>query len=264
MENSNRILSQQSLRRMVLLVLDVLLVNFSAFMALWLRFEFDYAALSSSGFLAAYQKSALSGTVITLLVFTAFHLYSSLWEFAGERELVYIGEACALSAAMWWVSMSLLDSYLPRSFPLLHAMLLFMLVSASRYSYRLARRYRQNGTTRSARGKKRTMLIGAGASASMALKEFETSDKSGNYVVCLIDDDRTKHGKRVRGVKVVGGRDRIVEAAERYRVEEIILCIPSAPMHVRKEILEICEKTRAQLKTLPALSQLANGEVSVR
>ncbi|MBQ5740070.1 MAG: polysaccharide biosynthesis protein, partial [Oscillospiraceae bacterium] len=264
MKVNSQFLSQQTLRRVLLVLLDILLVNISAFFALWLRFEFDLGSLASSGFLAALQKSTLSGTVITLLVFTAFHLYSSLWEFAGERELVYIGEACALSAAMWWVSMSLLDSYLPRSFPLLHAMILFMLVSASRYSYRLARRYRQNGTTRSTRGKKRTMLIGAGASASMALKEFETSDKSGNYVVCLIDDDRTKHGKRVRGVKVVGGRDRIVEAAERYRVEEIILCIPSAPMHVRKEILEICEKTRAQLKTLPALSQLANGEVSVR
>ena len=107
------------------------------------------------------------------------------------------------------------------------------------------------------------MLIGAGSSCSMALKEFETSDKSSNYVVCLIDDDPAKHGKRIRGVKVVGGRESIVAAAEHYCVEEVILCIPSSPMHVRKEILEICEKTRAQLKTLPALSQLANAEVSV-
>ena len=73
MGNKEKFLSKQAIRRALLIALDIVLVNLSAFFALWLRFEFDLAALASSGFLAALQKSTLSGTGLTLLVFTAFH-----------------------------------------------------------------------------------------------------------------------------------------------------------------------------------------------
>ena len=107
------------------------------------------------------------------------------------------------------------------------------------------------------------MLIGAGDGAVLVIRELENNRHARNRVVCLIDDDPAKKGHRVRGVKVVGGREKILEAAKKYAVEDIIFCIPSASKEVRNEILEICSQTGAELKTLPSLDKLINGEVTL-
>lgn len=84
---------------------------------------------------------------------------------------------------------------------------------------------------------KRTMLIGAGDAGAMALREFQSSQHSSNHVVCIIDDAPLKRGQYLRGVPIVGGRESIVKAVERYEVEEIIMAIPSAPAKQQHDIL---------------------------
>ena len=111
---------------------------------------------------------------------------------------------------------------------------------------------------------KRTMPIGAGDVGAMALREFQSSQHSSNHVVCIIDDAPLKRGQYLRGVPIVGGRESIVKAVERYEVEEIIMAIPSAPAKQQHDILEICKITGCHLRTLPAVYQLANGEVSIQ
>lgn len=98
----------------------------------------------------------------------------------------------------------------------------------------------------------------------MVLREFRYSAHSENKVVCVIDDDRSKWGSFIQGVKIVGGKESIVSAAEKYNVEEIILAIPSASRRQKLDILEICHATGCKLRTLPGLYQLANGEVSIQ
>ena len=80
---------------------------------------------------------------------------------------------------------------------------------------------------------------------------------------CIIDDQSGCHGKLLRGVPIVGGRDRIADAVTQYGIDEIILAIPSASMQTRKEILDICKETGCKLRTLPGMYQLINGDVSV-
>ena len=108
------------------------------------------------------------------------------------------------------------------------------------------------------------MLIGAGRAAALALREFSGSSYSENRVVCLIDDDAAKQGRYLQGVNIVGGQASIVEAAQKYNVDEIIFAIPSATHQQRKELLAECQKTGCRLKTLPGICQLANGEVSIK
>ncbi len=108
------------------------------------------------------------------------------------------------------------------------------------------------------------MLIGAGRAAALALREFSGSSYSENRVVCLIDDDAAKQGRYLQGVKIVGGQASIVEAAQKYNVDEIIFAIPSATHQQRKELLAEWQKTGCRLKTLPGICQLANGEVSIK
>ena len=261
MDNSKR--SRLTLLGKLLMVLcDIALINISAFAAVILRVEFVLADAAHLGFFDTLLFCLVPGTIITLLVFKAFRLYSSRWEYAGEKELLYIGFASVCSAAFYYTLALVLRYSLPRSFPFMFAMLLFVCVAVSRFVFRRSIHDRQ--LQRRAVEKKRTMVIGAGTAGAMAIREFDDNPASRNKAVCLIDDDPAKLHTRIRGVKVVGQRQHIADAVKKYNVEEIIFCIPSAPAGVRNELLELCSATGVTLKTLPTLSQLADGEVSLQ
>ena len=80
---------------------------------------------------------------------------------------------------------------------------------------------------------------------------------------CIIDDHEGCHGKLLRGVPIVGGRDKIQDAVSQYGIDEIIYAIPSSTTKTKKEILDICKETGCKLLTLPGMYQLINGDVSV-
>ena len=255
--------SKNSIRLAGLILLDILIINLASIMAVLLRVEFSVETAKMLGFIDAVKLCAVPGTLITLLLFKVFRLYSSVWEYAGERELTYVAFASVCAAAFYYVASLTLKQNLPRSFPYMYAMLLFLLVSASRLGYRqIIREVKTLGKNGNIH-KKNTMIIGAGSAGAMAIREFENNVNAHNRVVCLIDDDPAKLGTRIRGIKVVGSREKIVSAARKFDVEEILFCIPSAPAHIRNEILEICSTTGAELKTLPTLSQLVDGEVTL-
>lgn len=245
----------------MLAICDIILVNFASFLALWIRFEFDYRSMAESGFLESIIKNGLPYTVVVIAVFVATRLYTSLWEFASFDEFIHIVTACFAVDAVGYLGMVLFDLPVPRGYPILNGIFLVILIIGIRFSYRLLRRGRQ---IKNDSAGKRTMLIGAGRAAALALREFSGSSYSENRVVCLIDDDAAKQGRYLRGVKIVGGQASIVEAAQKYNVDEIIFAIPSATHQQRKELLAECQKTACRLKTLPGICQLANGEVSIK
>ena len=107
------------------------------------------------------------------------------------------------------------------------------------------------------------MIIGAGAAGNAILKEIESSNYLSMHVVCAIDDHPGCHGKYLRGVPIVGGRDRIQECVDKYAVDEIIIAIPSASRATLKPILEICKETGCRMRILPGMYQIINGEVNV-
>ncbi len=247
----------------LLIIADIAIVNFSAFMALLLRFELSLSLLAQSGFLDSIDATWLVNTFIAIAAFAAFRLYRSLWIYAGVDELIAIAKAVVVAALLQYGWLMITGNAVPRSFPFIYALLLFVLISALRFSYRFLRRERIVFGRRESE-RRRTMLIGAGAAGVMALREFKYSEHSENRVVCIIDDDADKKNKRLMNVPIVGGRDAILRAAEKYRVDDIVFAIPSMPNREKRDIMEICRKTGCRLKTLPALYQLANGDVSIK
>ena len=249
------------IRVICLIALDIVVVNLSAFLALYIRHEFDYAALAVSGFMDNLALFAIPNTIITLLLFWLLRLYSSLWGFAGADELIHILAASMLAAVVQLVAILSGLVNLPRSFPVLYAMLLCVSTMIVRFAYRFIRRLRARmGAT----GRERTMLIGAGQAGALILNEFINSGFSRNKVVCIIDDDPGKKGRQLMGVKIIGGREMIQSAVEKYGVTEIVLAIPTLTTRAKKEIWEICSHTSCKFKQLPGLYQLANGEVSIQ
>lgn len=254
--------AKRTLRVTFLALVDLVVIQFSAFMALLARFDFSYALLRESMFLDALLRYAPWFTVLTVLIFIPFKLYSSLWEFASVDELLHILLAAMAVAVLQFAAIVLNLVNLPLSFPMLNAMFLAVLTVLFRFSYRMARSIARRRSRRGVQA--RTMLIGAGSAGMQTLREFETSENSKNHVVCIIDDDPQKTGRYLNNVKIVGTRRDIAKAAQDYRVEEIVFAIPAAPTQQRKQILKLCQETGCKLKILPGISQLANGEVKVQ
>lgn len=254
--------AKRTLRVIFLALVDLVVIQFSAFMALLARFDFSYTLLRESMFLDALLSYAPWFTMLTVLIFIPFKLYSSLWEFASVDELLHILLAAMAVAVLQFAAIVLNLVDLPLSFPMLNAMFLAVLTVLFRFSYRMARSIARRRSRRGVQA--RTMLIGAGSAGMQTLREFETSENSKNHVVCIIDDDPQKTGRYLNNVKIVGTRCDIAKAAQDYRVEEIVFAIPAAPTQQRKQILKLCQETGCKLKILPGISQLANGEVKVQ
>ena len=257
-ENIN---TQKLLRIACLLLADIVIINLSAVAALLLRFELSPAQASEAGFMSSVISYMWLNTLVTVIIFWIFGLYNSLWEFAGVHELVRIALASACSGAAVWFGMLLSGLPVPRSYPFIYILVLFVAASFPRFIYRLLRNQRAASKQVTRR---RTMLIGGGAAGAMVIREFQNSSHSENQVMCVIDDNPSKRGALLMGVPIVGDREKIESAVQKYGIEEIVLAIPSAQLRDRTELISICQRTGCRLKTLPALYQLANGEVSVK
>lgn len=250
-------------RILFLIVVDMLSILVASFLSLYVRYEFRLMEVPShfwEGILMAY----LPNVVITLIVFHIFHLYNSVWRYASDTEVVNAILAVVICAAMQPVIFWLLDTYEPRSYPFFYGMFLAIFSCGVRFSYRVLRMLQKRRLDRTgAVVRRQVMIVGAGAGGSAILKEIESSGFLSHKVACFIDDNINCHGKYLRGVPIVGGREVIMESVEKYAIDEIIIAIPSASRAKLKPIVEICKETGCRIRILPGMYQLINGEVNV-
>lgn len=256
----NRINPQLAQRRIVLVILDIMTVCVAGIAPLWIRFELNYRDIPQ-----VYLNSAwdfmIANVVMTLAVFYVFKLYHSLWAFAGTAEVQNILAACILSAILDFAGMKILRYPIPRSYYFVYALVLTGITTGTRFSYRIMRGMRHKAQNR--KNGTRVMIIGAGDAGNTVIKEITNSTYSTMTIKCIIDDDENKWGRFIQGIKIVGGRERIVEYAALYGIDEIFIAIPSADRRTMKALVEICKETSCKLRTLPGIYQLVNGEVNV-
>lgn len=260
MKMLNRINMQLLQRRIVLVIMDIMTVCIASIAPLWIRFDLNYIDIPDV-YLSSAWNFMLINVLMTLVVFYLFRLYHSLWAFAGTAEAQNILAACFLSAVLNFAGMRLLNYPIPRSYYFMYALVLTAATALSRFSYRIIR-----GIRHKAQNKKngiRVMVIGAGDAANTVIKEIVNSNYSSMTLKCIIDDDENKWGRYIQGIKIVGGRNRIVEYAALYGIDEIIIAIPSANRATMKALVEICKETSCKLRTLPSILQMVNGEVNV-
>ena len=199
--------------KVFLVLLDIVFVNISSFLALWIRFNM-YLADIPIEYYTSVKDLVIPNTIVTLIVFAVFKLYTSLWRYASIKELVNIIEACAVCMLLNVLGYYLTYRPIYRSYFVLYGAALFLLTCVSRFSYRLLRLlYRSNLHGAHMRN---TMIIGAGEACNVVMKELELSTKLDSKLCCIIDDNPRKHGTYIHGVKVVGGRDSILDNARKY------------------------------------------------
>ena len=253
---------QLLLRRVCLIVLDIVLIIISSLMALLTRFEFDIEQIPEE-FLDVLVSYGILMIFVTLSVFAVFRIYSSLWEYAGLEETFKIIGAVVVSSLCDMAIVVGFGKHLPRSYYVIRTFYLIALVGGSRFFYRLLRlRYRKRQHY-SIKKKKKIMLIGAGEAGRTLIQEIQNSRYLDQKICCVIDDNRRKIGRYILGIRVVGDRNAIKRSVEHYGIEQIIIAIPSAGNRKIRPILEICKDTGCELKILPGVYQLVNGEVNV-
>jgi FlaA1/EpsC-like NDP-sugar epimerase len=250
-------------RVVALILIDIFMIMFSMFMGLFVRFELSFAQIPIK-YMTAIWKYAPIHVVCTLLIFAVFRLYGSLWKFASATELINIIGACFTSGVIEYAGMKMLKVDVPRSYHLIYMTVLAISVAAIRFSYRILRIFQEKRLELKNEKVNRVMLIGAGDAGALISKELQNSRfLSNSKIVCIIDDDYKKVGKYFRGVQITGGRSSILDGVAKYKVDEIIIAMPSASNKKVKEILDICKETGCKLRILPGMYQLINGEVNV-
>lgn len=248
-------------RMIILCGVDILTIIMHSYLSLILRYELHYSWIPKE-YIHSMKSYLLIGIISTLVIFMILNLYNSVWSFAGLRELTMIGVACFLSTICQGFGMQLLVLPVPRSFHIFYFFLLLSTTVLTRFSYRIY--WILKSELRKPQGHVyHTLVIGAGEAGSMIIQELKYSAHLNSKVVGVIDDNPHKKGKLIHGVRILGGREFILEAAKKYDVDEIILAIPSATPKVTRDILRICNQTTCKLKILPGMYQLITEDVSV-
>ena len=255
---------QKLYRRAVLIIYDVISIILVSFIPVLMRYDLDFDQVEEH-FMTTTITYLPINIIATLIVFYVFKLYDSLWAYAGERELQNLVMGCAVSSGITAVGLQFFKvpghQAEPKTYYFLYLVLLIALIFISRFSYRFLRSAKHHSEKN--KNAKAVMVIGAGEAANIIIKDIIKSNYNTMSIKCIIDDDSDKWGRYIQGIRVVGGRDRIVECADLYDIDEIIVAIPSVSRQELKKILDICKNTHCKMRALPGMYQLVNGEVNV-
>lgn len=255
----------QWVRRALLLFLgDVVIIIMASVGALIARFDFSYSSIDAVYLDSMYHYLPIH-IFTTVVIFYFCRMYHSLWKFISIHELGYIILANTISFFMQIIGYCLFQYPIPKSYFFAQIMLQTAMVIGIRFSYRFCRYLKEAREQCFGCGEpqQRVMIIGAGDAGRVIIKEILDSRFLTMKVCCVIDDDCNKTGRYINGIPIVGDRFSILKNVEKYKIDKIILAIPSASKEERREILEICKMTKCELKMLPGMYQLIDGELNI-
>lgn len=247
--------------RIILFAIDAFLVNFAIILALFVRFE-GHINEQFIQYFNRYISAFIIITIVKLLIFYYFRLYASIWRYASVEELMRVVAASIAGNALMISILFLMETNLPRSVYAMVLLLDMAFIGGIRLSMRSLSHYFHSEKLEK-KTQKRVMIVGGGDAGAMVIKELKNHYSLQSKPVVIIDDNKQKHGQSLIGVPITGGRDRIPEISEKYRVDEIIIAIPSASKKDISDIVNICKETGAKLKILPGIYELIDEVVTI-
>ena len=248
-------------RIFVIVLLDLLLVAACCGIAFLVRFDFSFGGIPGEYKTVMWKFILLQGC-LTVIVFWLRKMYNYIWRTVSVHDVANMILTVILAFLLSYLAGRFFGLRLPTSVAFVDLCLLLFAQVGMRCFLRFygvaVRSWEQFGG-----GGERIMLVGAGEAGRLLLHEVHSSRKMTGRVCCIIDDNPTKWGKQMNGVTIVGGREKLVEAAREHGITQIIFAIPSARADQKREILNLCQQTGCKVKSLPGLYQLANGEISL-
>ena len=241
---------------------DGISVNFAYFFALLLRHEMRFSLIDEV-YVQTWLEFTPIYTIFCIALFWAMHLYQSMWRFASYYELAMTTIACGISAAFHITMIALFYNRMPISYYVMGAFFQYLMILGVRFSYRFYLSTRPSAVRRQDKSAPRILLVGAGNAGQTILRDLHKAKELNGRVLCIIDDNPNKWSRYIDGVPIVGGRNDIPRMVEKYKIDKIFVCVPSASETERRKILRICRDTGCELKNLPGIYQIVNGEISI-
>ena len=245
---------------LLLMLYDFVAIIVSYMAALLIRFDLRFNSIDTK-YLHAFYKSILLYAAFCVVLFWFLRLYKSIWRFASFTELLRVILATSISGVVYIVVMTAFVLRMPVSYYIVGVAGQFCLTLGIRFSYRFILLLR--GRMNQNESEKKVMLIGAGAAGQMIFRDIKATKETNEKVACFIDDNPNKWGRYIDNVPVFGGRDHILEAVDKFKIEKIYVAIPSAEPEDKRDILHVCSEAPCELMNLPGMYQLYTGEVTV-
>ena len=246
-----------------LMLYDAVAVNLSYFLALWLRFDTRFSAIPPE-YMNPFRGFAPYYTVICIVILWRLRLYKSIWRFASYNELLRCILASGFTSLVQIAGITIFFKRMPISYYVIGMVLQFGFITCIRFAYRFILLIKGNSNVHTEGELKHVMLIGAGNAGQLILRDIKSAKELHEKVCCIIDDNPNKWHRYIEGIPVVGGRDDILLNISEYNISKIYIALPTASAESRRDILNICKDTGCELKNLPGMYQLANGDVTVK
>jgi FlaA1/EpsC-like NDP-sugar epimerase len=242
----------------ILFANDLILIALAFALSFMFRFDFHLPSAYRDTFWEVFCLVFLIKTAV--LLGTGF--YRNLWRYASLHDALHILKSVSIASVAVALVFLFIGTSLPfpRSIILLDWALLFFLISSSRVIWRF---YREMTLKPHKKTGRNTLIVGAGESGSLLLKEIRRHSSSPYKIVGFVDDDNAKQGMFLHGVGVLGNLARLREIVEAKGVEEIIIAIPSAKGKALLKIVEQCKTTGVRFRSVPAMRDILNGNLSI-
>ena len=252
-------------KALFLMSLDTLIIVNSYILAFIIRFNFDFIMDERNGLILFLPVIV----IIYLMMLSIFKMYKSIWTIVGIDEVAFGLIACLISTGIILITSTIISSiyYIDHITVLLAGLFIMIFTIGIRVSFRIYRRMISHGrvllNSSNISNLEKILIIGAGSCGQLIIEEVRKQNPIKQKVIGVIDDNPSKIGTYLRGIKILGNRNKIIAISEEKNVDLILIAMPSVDGKVKKEIIEICQSTRAKVKIIPGMYELIGGKVSL-
>ncbi|MBN8048005.1 polysaccharide biosynthesis protein [Paraclostridium bifermentans] len=243
------------IRQLILIAIDIVCIVVAFLISNWIIYS-KYK-LQDVGL---YE--ILTFIIVSIVILTICKCYRNLWRYAGEEELISIVFACILSIIATYSIHLLIGIEFQQTFYILNLIITTSLISWARLTYRTGRRV----LIRS-RLKEKTsnvLIVGAGSAGDIVIQELKNNPKLLKKPIGIVDDDIKKQCRRMHNVPIIGMVKDIDSIVTKYDIDEIIIAIANISRKDKKNIIEVCKKTKCKLKTIPGIFEIIDGKVDIK
>lgn len=256
--------SSIGLRNRYLLLWDATLVSLGVWLAFAIRFEgWNWGPV----YYQAASIYALLSVPLKLVIFFHLGLYRRIWRLAGFVEMEQIllaGIASAVAGALigglLLPASGLVAVRVPYSVLLIDTFFTLLVIALPRFFLRLQARLGSRAASETSR---RVLIAGAGAAGGMIARELTGHAELGLTPVGFVDDDHSKHGHKLQNLPVLGALEDIPRLAKVFRIDELVIAMPSAPGPIIRSVVEAAVEAHIQTRTMPGLHDLISGRLQV-
>ncbi|MGU8840296.1 polysaccharide biosynthesis protein [Clostridium perfringens] len=252
-------------KALFLMSLDTLIIVNSYILAFIIRFNFDFI-MDKRNELILFLPVIV---IIYLIMLSIFKMYKSIWTIVGIDEVAFGLIACLIATGIILITSTIISSiyYIDYITVLLAGLFIMIFTIGIRVSFRIYRRMISHGrvllNSSNISNLEKILIIGAGSCGQLIIEEIRKQNPIKQKVIGVIDDNPSKIGTYLRGIKILGNRNKIIAISEEKNIDLILIAMPSVDGKVKKEIIEICQNTRAKIKIIPGMYELIDGKVSL-